>query len=384
MASPRPSIGWVHRLASPTGRSAEMTEPLSAPLLWRLLRGWSDVPERGRTLFRPPLANQNKLLAEFRAFVHQAETYYEAAEHMPGVSAALPLYYFALNLAKAELLVHAPTRIIAGARIGHGLSTRFGRTANARADRLDVKDGVFTVLYRQRVGMGLGRQALSVQRILRNVPEVGFELSEVGDRPQAAGAVHSMPTSVNEIWSLLAVLRGAPILSSASSSRELARHFLEVTAPEEAPRIFALSERWGPVAQSYRYFESRRPIPTQPMAPGTVPEASIIECATTTWRQVRTLMDDVAEGSSDLVTTPSLYRSRLVPLPASLARYAALFYASEVVRYRPARFDPTTDAAAAWLFESLIAEAPRLILASALSHISGTRYVFHSPDVYRR
>jgi hypothetical protein len=120
------------------------------------------------------------------------------------------------------------------------------------------------------------------------------------------------------------------------------------------------------------------------MAPGTVPEASIIECATTTWRQVRTLMDDVAEGSSDLVTTPSLYRSRLVPLPASLARYAALFYASEVVRYRPARFDPTTDAAAAWLFESLIAEAPRLILASALSHISGTRYVFHSPDVYRR
>lgn len=48
-------------------------------------------------------------------------------------------------------------------------------------------------------------------------------------------------------------------------------------------------------------------------------------------------MDDVTQGPGNLVATPSVYRSRFVPLPASLARYAALFYASEVVRYHPAR-----------------------------------------------
>lgn len=148
--------------------------------------------------------------------------------------------------------------------------------------------------------------------------------------------------------------------------------------------MFALSERYGPVAQSFRYFESRRRIAVQRMTSTAVPEAGIVDCATTTWRQVRTLMDDIAEGAGDLVATPSLYRSRLVPLPASLARHAALFYASEVVRYRPSRFDRATDAAAAWLFESLVSEVPTRLLASAVGRISGRRYVFHSADTFRR
>ncbi len=333
MAAPRALTGWVQRTASPTGVVVIMSEPLNAPLLWRLLKGWSDVPERGRTLFAPPTTNQNRLLAEFRAFVHQAETYYEAAQQSRGVSAALPLYYFALNLAKAELLIHPPARIVTGARIGHGLSTRFGRTSNARADRLSVSDGVFTVLYRHRVGVGLGRQLMSIQRVLRNVPEIGFEMQEVGDRSDAAQVFHTMPVNNSEIWSLLAIPRIAGIMSSSASSRELSRHFAEVTAPGNAAQLFALSDRWGPVAQHFRYFESRRPIAVQGMTPTHVPEPGMVACATSTWRQVRTLMDDVSEGTGDLVATPSLYRSRLVPLPASLARYAALFYASEVVRY---------------------------------------------------
>src|SRR6266545_2828762 len=195
MAAPRALTGWVQRTASPTGVVVIMSEPLNASLLWRLLKGWSDVPERGRTLFAPPTTNQNRLLAEFRAFVHQAETYYEAAQQSRGVSAALPLYYFALNLAKAELLIHPPARIVTGARIGHGLSTRFGRTSNARADRLSVSDGVFTVLYRHRVGVGLGRQLMSIQRVLRNVPEIGFEMQEVGDRSDAAQQLRDLVTS---------------------------------------------------------------------------------------------------------------------------------------------------------------------------------------------
>lgn len=200
MAAPTPFTGWFQRAPSPTGVVATLWEPLNAPLLWRLLKGWSDVPERGRTLFTPPIRNQNRLLAEFRAFVDQAESYYEAAQQTRGVSAALPLYYFVMNLAKAELLVHAPARIVGGARIGHGLSTRFGRTFNARADRLNVSDGVFTVMYRHRVGVGIGRQLMSVQRVLRNVPEIGFEMVEVGDRSDAAQVFHAMPVNDSEIW----------------------------------------------------------------------------------------------------------------------------------------------------------------------------------------
>jgi YaaC-like Protein len=383
MESPRPFSGWVQRIPSPTGVVAIMSEPLNAPLLWRLLKGWSDVPERGRTLFAPPMTNQNRLLAEFRAFVRQAESYYETARQTRGVSAALPLYYFALNLAKAELLVRAPARIVGGARIDHGLSTRFGRTTNALADRVAVSDGVFTVLYRHRVGAGLGRQLIPIQRVLRNIPEIGYEMQEMGDRPGAAQVFHSMPVNDSEIWSLLAIPRIAAIMTNSISSHELSRHFVEVTTPANASRIFAMSERWGPVTAHYRYFESRLPIPVQGMTPTQVPETAIVACATATWRQLRTLMDDVAEGTGDLVATPSLYRSRLVPLPASLARYAALFYASEVVRYRPARLDPATDATAAWLFESLVSEVPKRLLASALGHISGTRYLFYPSDVLR-
>jgi hypothetical protein len=193
-----------------------------------------------------------------------------------------------------------------------------------------------------------------------------------------------MPVNDSEIWSLLAIPRTAGILSSSTSSRELSRHFDEVTAPENASRMFALPERWGRAANIFTFFESRRRIAVQGMTSTLVPERGIVDCATTTWRQLRTLMDDVSEGMADLVASPSLYRSRLVPLPASLARYAPLFYASEVVRYRPARFDPATDAAAAWLFESLVSEVPLRLLASAVGRITGRHIVFHSADVFRR
>jgi hypothetical protein len=137
------------------------------------------------------------------------------------------------------------------------------------------------------------------------------------------------------------------------------------------------------VVEAFRFFESKRPIHVDGMTSTTVPDQGIVDCATTTWRQLRTLMDDVTQGPGDLVVTPSVYKSRFVPLPGSLARYAALFYASEVVRYRPARFDPATDAPSAWLFESLVSEVSIPLLASALGHISGRRYASQLFDPYR-
>jgi hypothetical protein len=102
------------------------------------------------------------------------------------------------------------------------------------------------------------------------------------------------------------------------------------------------------------------------------------------WEQTRLFADTSVDGWGDMVTTSSLYKSKFISMPASLARYAALFYASEVVRYRPSRFDSRTEPIGTWLFDSFVPQSGRRMLASSLMYLTDMRYDFVVPDAIRR
>src|SRR5437868_2549298 len=78
-------------------------EPASPELLWREFDLEASYADRGRKLFTGTLAQRNRLWREFRSYLRQAKEYGDAATYVRGPSAALLLYYMALNLAKAEL-----------------------------------------------------------------------------------------------------------------------------------------------------------------------------------------------------------------------------------------------------------------------------------------
>src|SRR5438552_1565022 len=124
MAVARPWTPFVtgSRLSPPYPGSILTTfaEPPSADLIWREIDMEASYPDRGRALFTGTLAQRNKLWREFRSYVRQARDYDEAARTIKGASAALLLYYSALNLAKAELLTSVPNPI-SGQTIRHGL-----------------------------------------------------------------------------------------------------------------------------------------------------------------------------------------------------------------------------------------------------------------------
>src|SRR3989442_1338584 len=99
-----------------------LSEDPTPELIWRELRFYRDVPEKGRSLFpKAPLAQRNALWREFANYLRQGETYFSTGAQVPGSSAALPYYYSIMNLAKAELLLSNPSAIV-GTTVRHGLS----------------------------------------------------------------------------------------------------------------------------------------------------------------------------------------------------------------------------------------------------------------------
>lgn len=379
MFAPTPYESGVS--APPTRYTAisNLTEEVSAAFAWRILRAYRDVPERGRELFTGTLGQRNKAWREFRSYVRQAETYFSAGQGISGPSAALPYYYAALNLAKAELMVRAPGSIVPGGRIGHGLTTTWGKSSRISGDRLNIRDGVFPLLYRERVGTSPQREPMSIIILLRNVPEIGYELEMMGEHAGTTSVLHAVVWTQDLAWGMLAIPNGAPLFSSTACRKVVTDSFREVNAPTDYQQLFALSPRFR--APRFRYFESRFSVPLV----GNAVERSHRrrEVQTETWSRLRKLADDSRGGWGDLLLGTSLYKTRLMPMPPSVARYAVMFYASEVVRYRPARFDPVENASAAWLLEAFTPQGAIASLVSSLCAIDRRLYQFTSPSAFR-
>jgi hypothetical protein len=58
-------------------------------------------------------------------------------------------------------------------------------------------------------------------------------------------------------------------------------------------------------------------------------------------------------------------------MPASLARYAIMYYVSSLVRYKPSALDRSLRGTQAWLLDAFTYEAALPLLQNALSAIQG-------------
>lgn len=373
VTSGRPYLGSHVRPLSPFGRVVLLGEPPTSDAAWLFLRGYRDDPDRGRALFQGTRASRNQQWREFASYLRQGETYFRGAQTISGSSGALLYYYAALNLAKAEIMVHAPAQLAPGQRVGHGLSTRWG--GSATADRLLVRDGVFPILYRLKVGRVLSREPLAIMRLLRNVPEIGFELVQSGESSQTTHAYHSVVYDRDFAWSLLAMSWDAPFLANEVSRRALTRAFRPVDQPEDWVDTFGFSSPFG--RRRLRFFESPQ-LHARRDSRGQLNPRTLEEVCRDTSDLIRPFAGEATIGEGEALLAPSLYKARLRPMPPALARYAVMFYASEVVRYRPARFDSMQNGRTAWLIDAFTPQAALRGLLSSLCAIDRAIYQFHS------
>jgi hypothetical protein len=365
---------WL--LLPPFGTEPQLfLEPASRPLIWTSLRQLEEVPERGRALFTGSLAQRNQLWHEFRNYLRQARKYDEAALHVTGTSAALLHYYAMLNLAKAELLRTVPNRIFR-VDIHHGLTYRPSAAKSMAGDSLIVRNGIFPLLYEKRTGRTLpNRTRLPVMRLLANCLEIGQELLSLGlTRSTPAGMMHAVGTDLQDFWALILLFPNDMISGGGISSRLFLRHFVEVARPDNWRDIFAISRRvhWSNIG----LYESRRRYPRHSTTPAGERFGDYLAVRDGTWNALRDMINESTDVFFDAVLAPSLYRSRMLAMPPSLARYALMFYVSSLVRYKPSALDLEARGKEAWLLDSFTRQASLPLLHAALSGIEGRPFLF--------
>lgn len=360
----------------PGPRSLEYEEVANVPFILETLRTDAEIARVGRQRFPGTVAQKNALWSQYRNYLLQALSNFEAAQSVPNRSSALLYYYSMLNFAKAELMNSHASRLV-HKRIGHGLSFSPTNARTVSGDVLKVVDGVFPLLYERRTGHKLvEKSTLPVNRLLLQVPEIGSQLLDVDfGQVRIGGIVQLVAMDGTHAWVLLAVIGlGALEAARQDVSRKLfMKHFEPVQPPPEWQDHFAFSRRanWP-----FDFFESRVKVPLEGGTDLPLAAFKLLE-------PIKSILGMSTVEQYDAFLVPSLYSSRLLPMPPSLARYALTYYASSLVRYKPEMFDPRSFPEQAYLFDAIARELALPMLQDVLAAIRGEPVTFRSPSSYR-
>lgn len=362
-------------LHSPNEGVAHFTDAASPELLWAILRARIEVPKRASALFEDTQGDRDLLIKQLRNLVRQGWNYYVAASAVPGSSSALLYYYAALNLAKAELL-RVDARAVMAREMGHGLSFRRPKAGGVVSGGLVVRKGVFSMLYEARTGLTIAPGTyLPFKGLIGGVPEVGWEILHIGAAtPTVLPVVSTVVSDAASTWGELAIVP-QNMLDELSDLRDLVEASYEEvdTSNFDWRQLFAISRR------SYvgvSVWQERVPIRRDP-DPAQF-GAAIEAACTRMWTQLSPHISSSTDPGADGHLFATLDGAPGVILPPCLARYAAIYYLSSVVRYRPDLLDDRDSAEESWLCDRVSKETALPLLIDAVSGIERTTYVFRS------
>ncbi|MFF0520179.1 YaaC family protein [Actinomadura nitritigenes] len=358
----------------PTQNPRVWPELASIPLLREGIRRHAEIEKYSKNRFSGPLSRRNFLWKEYRNFLRQAISNYDAAIEVPNRSACLLYYYSLLNFAKAELLATHSSALV-GKFISHGLSFSTYKAKTVAGDALNAKgDGVFKLLYEFRTGRTLPSKArLPIKRILANIPEIASQMDDAGlGTSKTVGLIQLIAIGDQGTWPVL--LTDGKIPDKSSTGKLFYGTFKEMPILPDWRDRFALSRR---MAGDIRMYESKSIVPHD--ANGN---PDIWGALGVTWR-LKDILSPSYSSTYDGVITPSLYDSKMLPMPASLARYALLYYASSLVRYRPSMFDSQLFPAQGLLFDAIARESAIPVLRDVLAALEGNAQLFYAEDAMR-
>ncbi|WP_411699155.1 YaaC family protein [Conyzicola sp.] len=355
----------------------QFSEPSSEKLAWLLLRQLTDIPDRGMSPIPGTLQERRIAYQEFRNYVRQGITYWDAARSIVGSAAALPYYYSVMNLAKAEL-VRAHPSLIVGEKLTHGLVFKPSKSNSISGDYLQVAaNGVFPLLYKHRTGTAIpAGTRLPIKNLLSLIPEIGLEVNVVGrTRPAATPGYQTLASNSESAWPLVMTYADTFADRREPGTRAFLRSFEEVPLIE-MPNwrdIFAISRRAH--GDGFAIFQARTTFAGE--ASGAI-DGGMYAAATHLHDVMGEYISEPIGREGEFIFTPTLRKSHPLVLPLDLARYAAMYYLSSVVRYKPAALDPVSQGAQAWLMDSFTREVPSDLLANMVMGVRGTKILFNA------
>jgi hypothetical protein len=345
-----------------------------------LLRQLTDIAARGMAGIPGSAPVRRRAYQEFQNYSRQGVTYWEAASTIRGSAAALPYYYSILNFAKAELVRADPTQIL-DQRLNHGLSFVPTKSNSIAGDYLKVlPSGVFPLLYKHRTGQTLAAGTrFKIKNLLSLIPEIGLEVSEVGrTRPPSIAGYHAVVCDETKAWPMLLVPNAAFSDDREPITRLFKRHFSEVPLDSFSSlrNVFALSNR--ATREGFQCYQSNKTF-SRTEGGKTVP--SINEALLHMDFVLDIRISECGNTQKDFWLTPTVAKSTPLTVPLDLVRYAAVYYLSSIVRYKPAALDPAKEGAQSWLMDSFAREVPQELLANTIAGIRGEHMYFRPTNV---
>jgi hypothetical protein len=353
-------------------------ERATVPLVEEMLREEADIAAIGRERFSGSSSKKDLYWHEYGAFIDQARTYLRAANSMTDHSACLMYYYAAMNLAKAELLSHNQT-IPIGFKWNHGLSHRTDTDAKAVTDSIQIQaEGVFPRLYEKRTGTKIGAvQSFAVKAIVRNILELSTQVEAAGFGPSTvsqgfAGIVYDD----SKVWSVIVLMRDSALLNKVTA-RHIAASYRKVAATIAMCEVFQIAPEYLP---QLTVFESSRPTPFG--GRGELSREAALNKVSHEMPEAGGVFEVSINSFTRILAAGSARSDKFLALPPSLARYAAFFYGSSVVRYRPSRLSNSADPEASYLFDALCRESALPLMLDALVGLRGNSFRFSSTPVF--
>ena len=379
MVTARPMDTGVSRpLCDPSTPLTALFDSPTVPSVLEMLRTDAELPSIGLSRFSGTLKERNALWRDYRNFLRQAISNHRAALGVDNRSASLLYYYAMLNFAKAELLAVDPSAV--RGRVSHGLRFNGTRAKTVRGDYLTVQDGVFRMLYEHRTGYELPvGTRLPIHRLLARVPEIGQQLTSIEMGPSdVCGVLFLVAADGSASWSMLALENDDGVKPTTASGRFFARLFSRVDPPPEWQHKFSMSRRFGPWPA---FYESRATFPHGGLGSASADVAK--RAAQQNAWSARDILETATAGTFDAWLSPSLYRTKMLPMPPSLARYAVTYYASSLVRYRPSMFDSQIFPQYAYLFDALARECSVPMLTDILLALTKSLHFFMPDGAFR-
>lgn len=351
-----------------------LTERATADLLWDQLRRVAHAPQALAQIRNLSCSySSDNVNDEFSSYIMQAETYFRAGSVTEGASSSLFFYYAFLNLAKAELILWKPDLILNPAsKHMHGLSA-IHTSPTIRDWGIKVqKTGIFPELYEKRLGVRWEQDWPRVQAIdiFARCPEAGLEFSQAGyGSGQVTGFYHSIVTDRTASWSQMLVEDYTLIAENPPVKDLILQYYDEQETPprgRDLYGIFSISRRHG--FTRAKLLSARYPKGVR--RPGNMMDPSL---ARDEWfLELREHLRPIVGGSKngcDGMLSMSLSDTSMIPFPDDIARYAAIYLLSSLVRYKPSALNARLHAEQAWYLAAFARQSALLGLHSFVNQI---------------
>ncbi len=344
--------------------------------IWSSIKYYSEVEANGILLAeRNGVRGRSARLKawnDFRAYIRQAESYYNIARKTHTRSASLLYYYCFLNIVKAGLRIKGNTGV--RNKVGHGLY--FNSNPKVAFSKLTLKfnSGIGTQFYKSYYSVPPSRRPLKLVKLLGYCSDVGtqYEMANYGPdklHPMYSAVLHNSNTQRS--WGIMGIYDFDSLKPYVRTFKKLLDDYEPLSGiSSNSKELFGL-DAWH--ASSFTFLQERTT--HKWIDPNTSYPHDILSGKMAT-ALTNTIHPNYFSMTPYLYVAEPYTTNNQMAFDEPFAIYTLMFSLSNLVRYNPAFLEKLLNSTDAWMIENFIQFTPETFLRSIIGWLIGTDYVY--------